>query len=153
MVPPRQRDEFRGPAENEVGQRAARQVGRTDAITDVATRPREPGAIVEAHGCPPITSYAYRPTPGVCERHVVQSREQFDQRAPQVSKNTPVPVEPCFSSGAEVVRRAPPTEGEPTVRCALTVDDQVTVVGERLSIPEADLVPLRLRKRFSRNHQ
>ena len=67
--------------------------------------------------------------------------EQLAQRRFERAKDLRTVVETLFDGGGEVVRGAASAKGDAVVGGALTVDDQVSIVGERLVAREADLVP------------
>ncbi len=101
----------------------------------------------------PVAGDPERPAPGVGEAGAPQHREQVEQRRVQRGEHPVVVVELRPDPRAEVVRRPAAAEDQPVVGGPLAVDDQVPVVAERLTVPQPDLVPDRLRQRLGGDDQ
>ncbi len=139
---------------DEVGQRPAGQVGRGHAVADVAARP---GQALLAGPTPRSTSSPGRRRAGRPTRWVTAAPPMAGNRPRSVramaSCVARVVVELGLHGRAEVVRRAPPAEGEAPVRRPLPVDDQVAGVVEGLPVAQPDLVPRGVGQRLGGDHE
>ena len=127
--------------DDEIGQCVRRDVTHDDAVAGVAARTREARL-----ASPPDTEgdWSRGIASGPPQRWVIEpSRVGKSSRSVASSEAKTF----GFSSIArldrrtEVVRRAATAEGDAVVARALSVDDEVSVVGEGLVLGEADLVP------------
>ena len=158
VVHPRQPHELRVLAGDEVGERAAGQVGRAQAVTDVATGPRDAGRGVEGRGRVPVPGDAERPAPAVGdgarlgEHWRVAGNSSTSERR-RCSNTRGHPIEAGFDATAPVVAGTAAAEREAVVGGALAVDQQVPVVAEGAPVLELQLVPHRVGQRLGRDHQ
>ncbi len=139
--------------EDQVGQRAAGEVGGGDAVADVAAGPGEAVAAIEADGGTPIPRYAEWSAPGVRELHVVEPVEQVAQGGSQGGEDARLLVVRGLDPGPEVVRRPASAERQSPIRRALPVDHQMPMIAERRSPGESDPIPDGIVQRLRRDHQ
>ena len=128
-------------ARDQVGQRAAGQVRRRDAVADVATGHGDARRPVEPHAAVPVPGDAERTTPVVREVDVGEHGEQVADRVDEHGPHPLVGVEAGVDARPEVVRGAAAAEGQPAVGGALPVDDRVAGVVERRSVGQPDRRP------------
>jgi hypothetical protein len=96
-------------------------------------------------------SRGVRPTRCVIEP---SSGEEFSQRRFELLEDLGILSNRGSTGGTKVVRRAATTKGDAVVTGALTIDDHVTVVGERLVVRESRRRPRSPGlERFGRDHQ
>ena len=70
MADPGQACQFRLATQDQIGERAAGEVRRADAVTDVAAGPGEARGRVQTHRGAPVAGDAQRAAPGVGDRQV-----------------------------------------------------------------------------------
>ena len=127
--------------EHEVGQRPSGEVRRRDTVADVAAGPADPGLRVQPDGGVPVARDPERTTPASGDLGVGRVREEVEQRAAKVGEHLGVLVDVRTGAGPAMVGGAMTAERETVVGRPLAVDDQVTMVGERLAAGQPDLVP------------
>src|SRR4051794_15241094 len=81
---PRQAGQLGVAPQDEVAQRAAGEIGRRDAVADVAAGPRGAGRRVGAHGRAPVPRDPEHARPGVLDAHVLEPLEQTPEAVAQL---------------------------------------------------------------------
>ena len=99
VVDPGECGEFGLVGQDQIGERAAREVGGAHAVAHVAARPSESGGPVVAHRRVPITRHAERPSPFVGDPGAGDRGEQLDEHATQIGEHLGVAVELVTDAG------------------------------------------------------
>ena len=154
MVNPRRvHERIIGSAGDQGGECAAAEVGCGDSVADVAAAPSHAGGSVQAHRRPPIARDTQGTTPGMGEAIVRQRGEHLSQRLSKIVMNRAVGLAGGVQSRTEAVGSPSSAECDAVIGGALSVDDQVTPVGEGGSAVQADVIPGLRGQGFGSDHQ
>ena len=153
MIDPREVREIGVALEDQVTQRLAREVARCHAVAHVTPCPGKPSGAVETDGGIPVARHAERTAPAMRDRGVACAGKEVVKDSRQLGEDRRVSIEPRPDLRTEVIRRTPSSEGDPIVRGALGVDDEVPTVAHRFAVRPLHVVPERPGKRFGRDDE
>jgi hypothetical protein len=106
VIDPRQAHEVGVDADDEIGERASREVCGGDAVTYVTAGPRKTGVAIESDRTEPVARRAQRPAPRVSDPRVDRAREEMLQGALELGVRTGIPIERRVDTRTDVLKTA-----------------------------------------------
>ncbi len=143
------RDVGRG---EQVSQGVRGHVAHHHAVTGVAPRARESALVVNEHRGGLITGHGERSAPTVGDTPFEVGKE-LAQRRLEEREDLRVLIESRLDGRAKVIRRAAAAKGDAIIAGSLSVDNQVTIVGEGLVVAKSRLVPEAAALGLARDHE